>query len=227
MIKILLVDDHLIVREGIKSVLRPYTDISVIAESVDGEDTMRRLKTLRPDLILIDVHMPKINGIEVLRRICSGKRPIKCVVLTAYPDEKYLVEAFKAGASGYLLKSATGEQIAEAIKTVAEDGEYFHDKLPKRLIKIVKQVIAARSAVEPVPTKLRPGRKRRDKLTLREIELMNLLGQGMRNKDIAEKLFLSEKTVKNHLTNIFRKLGVKDRTQALWVAMQQNLVIMP
>lgn len=224
MIRLLVVDDHLLLREGIKCILGTYENLQIIAEASDGEDALRILKTNKVDILLVDINMPKLNGIELIRRVKSMKKDIRCIVLTAYADEKYVTEAIKAGAKGYVLKSASSDVIVEAIKNVENGGYYFHREMPKRLQRIAQNTVAS-MAVTLEPMRF-PARKPKDRLTLREIELMSLIGQGLRNRDIAEKLFLSEKTVKNHLTNIFRKLGVADRTQALCVAVQKKIVIL-
>lgn len=228
LIKILLIDNRLLIRTGFKELLKPYSHIQILAECEDGDDCLRRLKTIRPDVIVLDIDLPKINGLEIVRRMTERKQTTACLILTNHIDEKYLTNAINAGCKGYLLKTATQEELLSAIETVANGKTYFHEKLPKRLLKLSTRLLKERTDKEMgIFPKLKSGRKRSTQLTLREIELMNLLGQGLRNIDIANQLFLSEKTVKNHLTNIYRKLGVKDRTQALLVGVREHWIILP
>ncbi len=228
MIKILLTDAHLLLRTGFKEALREYSHIQILGEADNGEDCLRHLRNMRPDVVVLDINLPKINGIEVVRRITMRKKPINCLILTDYLDEKYLTESIKAGCKGYMLTTTNAEELALAIENVAASRYHFHSIMPKRLLnmadKLVKDMENKASGNYP---KFKPGRKPCVGLTLREVELMNLLGQGLRNVDMAEQLFLSEKTVKNHLTNIFRKLGVKDRTQALLIGVREGWVILP
>lgn len=234
LIKLLIVDDHLLLREGIKYILGAYDNLQIAAEAYDGEDALRVLKTNKFDIILSDINMPKINGIELIRRVKGINKNAKCIVLSAYADEGFVTAAFEAGAKGYVLKSASPETIVDAIRHVRSGGYYFHTAMPKRLQKVAANTVASLNKPLELPppeqdsvqAAERPKRKPRTKLTLREVELMSLIAQGLRNRDIASQLRLSEKTIKNHLTSVFRKLGVEDRTQALCVAVQKKIVLM-
>lgn len=238
MIKILIVDDHLLLREGIKCILGTYDNLQITAEAYDGEHALRTLKTNKFDIVISDINMPKMNGIELVRRVNRLQKKAKCIILSTYADEGFVTAAIKAGAKGYVLKSASAETIVEAIDKVRSGGHYFHDAMSKKLQRVAETTMngvnrlmelqekrLAGKLAEP-PEKKRPGRKRQTKLTVREIELLNMIGQGMGTKDIANKLYLSEKTIKNHLTSIFRKLEVEDRTQAICAAVRQKIVIM-
>lgn len=238
LIRILIVDDHLLLREGIKCLLGKYDNLHIIAEACDGEQALRVLKTNKFDIVLSDINMPKINGIELVRRVSKMKEETKCIILSAYVDAGFVTAAVKAGARGYVLKSAAPEVIVEAINTVRLGGHYFHDVMPKKLQRLAETTLASLDKLlrqqqnqvltdlPEVPVKKRPGRKRQSGLTAREIELLYMITKGMRTKEVATQLGLSEKTIKNHLSNIFRKLEVEDRTQAICVALREKILIM-
>lgn len=233
MIRILIVDDHLLLREGLKCVLRQYDSLQIMDEACDGESALRSLKSDKFDIVITDINMPKMNGIELVRRIQRTRKKVKCIILSAYADEGLIAAAVKAGAMGYILKSATAETIVAAIETVFRGGHYFDETMPKKLQKLAEHTLNNLEPEQPVlPNKShlqgrkRSGRKKIIGLSVRELELLSMLSQGMSNRDIATKLYLSEKTVKNHLSNIYRKLEVEDRAQAICEAARQKIIIM-
>lgn len=221
MVKILIADDHKILREGIKNVLEMESDFEVVGEAGNGEEALRFVKEHKPDIALVDINMPKINGIELVRRISEGGFSTRCIVLTIHDDEGYVLEVMQAGAAGYLLKDVEPSILVMAINNVMQGETFFHPTLAKKIINE-----AMRVGPTNTEEKKKGKRNKKVKLTPRELEVMQLIGKGLRNCEIADTLFLSEKTVKNHLTNIFRKLGVNDRTQALLCSIKNHFVIL-
>ena len=226
-------DDHLLLREGLKCVLGQYDNLQITDEACDGEGALRSLKSDKFDIIITDINMPKMNGIELMRRLRRMRKNVKCIVLSAYADEGLIAATVKAGALGYILKSATTEIIAKAVETVFAGGHYFDEAMPKKLQRLAEHTLRNLEPEQPeiqskshLQGRKRSGRKKIIGLSVRELELLSMLSQGMSNRDIASKLYLSEKTVKNHLSNIYRKLEVEDRAQAICEAARQKIIIM-
>lgn len=218
-IKILIADDHALLRQGIKNVLELESDLVVIGEAADGDEAISRSIDLEPDILLLDINMPRTNGLEVTRRLHESSPSLKVVILTIHDDENYVVEVIKAGAAGYLLKDVEPGMLVKAIRTVYEGESFIYPTLAKKLFsEINRQEERKNGAVKSFE------RRREERLTYREIEVLHLICQGMSNQTIAKTLFLSEKTVKNHLTNIFRKINVTDRTQAVLYALKNKIV---
>ncbi len=218
-IRVLIADDHGLLRQGIRDVLELEEDFAVIAEAGDGEETLRKTAELEPDILLLDINIPKINGLEVLKRVTASQPSIRVVVLTIQDDENYVLEVIKSGAAGYLLKDIEPGMLVKAIRTVYEGKSYVYPTLATRVFGEISRKAERKRATLRIY-----GNKREEHLTYREIEVLQLICQGMSNQEIAGKLFLSEKTVKNHLTNIFRKINVNDRTQAALYALKQKIV---
>lgn len=215
-ITILIVDDHVLLRQGIRKVLELESDLLVIGEAGDGEEAVKMALQLKPDVVLLDVNMPKKNGLEVTKELRQLSPTTKIVLLTIHDDENYVIEVIKAGATGYLLKDIEPGMLIKAIRCVHEGDSFIYPTLARRLI------YDSRHPEKPVePARIRGCQ---DTLTVREIEVLKLIGQGLCNQEMAQKLFLSEKTVKNHLTNIFRKINVSDRTQAVIYAIRNKIV---
>lgn len=213
-IRVLLADDHPLLRQGLSKVLSLEGDIEIVAEAEDGEEAIRLVETLLPDVVLMDINMPRVNGIEATCRIKQRFSDVQVLVLTFHDEEEYVLALMRAGAKGYILKDADPSVVAKAIRQVYEGECYF----PSNLINQV---------MEKVSQSEKEGRQYDDGvLTRREQEILEEIVQGKSNKEIAETLFISEKTVKNHVSNILRKLEVTDRTQAAVLALRSGIVPM-
>ena len=219
-IKIIIADDHALLRQGIRNVLELEQDLQVIGEAGDGEQAVEQAALLVPDILLLDINMPKMNGLEVIRRVNVQPGRVRIIVLTMHDDENYVLEVIKAGAVGYLLKDIEPGMLVKAIRTVHEGESFIYPSLAKKLFgEINRQHVKNQEAARVIE------RTREERLTYREIEVLEMVCKGMSNQDVAKKLFLSEKTVKNHLTNVFRKIGVTDRTQAVLYAIKNKIVV--
>lgn len=212
-IRIMIVDDHCMVREGLKKLLElrdreDRNSIRVVGEAGDGEECLEHIDELNPDVLLLDISMPKMNGLRVLEELHRRKRKPKVLVLTIYNEAEYLLRAMEIGAQGYVLKDSESVILKRAIFTVYR-GERYIDKT---MLPVWNDTV---KNVKSVPE---------EKLTRRELEVLKLLSEGLYNKEIAYKLSISEKTVKNHVSNIFRKIGVFDRTQAAVYAIKNNIL---
>ncbi|MDU2063390.1 MAG: response regulator transcription factor [Sporomusaceae bacterium] len=219
---IVIADDHMLLRQGIKNVLELESDLKVVAEAMDGEEAIRLVQEHKPDVLLLDINMPKLNGLEVTKQLMLSPSKSKVIILTINDDETYVMEMIKAGASGYLLKDIEPGMLVQAIRSVCKGDTFIYPTLAKRLF---GEMNRRREEDLYAASKLQQ-RRREERLTYREIDVLQLICQGMSNQEIANKLFLSEKTVKNHLTNIFRKLKVNDRTQAVLYAIKNKIVLL-
>jgi len=211
MIKVIICDDQAIIRDGLEMLLKLEKDIEVAGQAQDGTEAVEIVQKTQPDLVLMDLKMPGLNGIEATRQIRTRYPHVKVLVLTTYDDDEWVFDAIRAGASGYLLKDTPREEVIKAVKGTAA-GKSFVD--PAVAGKLLTQV-AGRPAQ---PSPLLP-----DKLTEREVDVLRLVARGVTNTDIAERLHLSEGTVRNHVSAIFAKLEVADRTQAAVIAIQHGL----
>lgn len=217
-IRILIADDHLLLRQGIRNFLSLEPDFEIVGEAADGEEAIARAQALQPDVLLLDINMPKVNGIEVAKRLKELMPQIRILALTIHDDENYMMEMIQSGAAGYLLKDVEPSMMVQAIRRVHAGESFVEPSLTKKLFR----GITSREDVKNVPQLSGHGDK--EKLSAREVEVIQLVGRGMSNAEIARELFLSEKTVKNHLTNIFRKIQVTDRTQAVLYAIKHKIV---
>lgn len=208
-IKVLVADDHLLVREGICKLLELDEKIQVIGEAVDGEDAVNKAKKLRPDLILMDLNMPKLSGIQASEQIKTLFPDIRIIILTIHDDEEYIFEVLKAGAEGYLQKDVSAEELRSALQMVFNGETLFPASVINRVM--------GRDRRKPEETI-------ENILTDREIEVLEMMARGNNNRTIGEKLFISEKTVKNHVSSILKKLEVNDRTQAVIYAIKKGWV---
>lgn len=212
-VRIVIADDHTLFRQGLKQLLEMEKDFTVVADVGSGEEAFERAVTLRPDVVMLDVSMPG-NGLDTCARIKQVLPTVGVVILTMHEDQEYLMRALKSGANGYLVKDVDSANLAEAIRAAKDGRPYLHPKL-------------AGLALMDVARGVDPNRSRSGSdpgLTEREVEVLRLVGQGASNREIAAALFISEKTAKNHLTHIFEKLGVSDRTQAALYAVRSGLV---
>lgn len=218
-IKILIADDHALLRQGIKRVLNFEDDLEVVGEAEDGQETLARTLVLQPDILLLDLSMPGLSGLEVAKQLQAAKCKTKIIVLTIHDGDNYVLEMLKNGALGYLLKDVEPSMLIQAIHTVNEGRAFVYPKLAER-------IFGSLSPDEDINEKAREiWRDRRSaRLTSREMDVLACIAKGFSNQDIAQALFVSEKTVKNHLTNIFRKLHINDRTQALIYVIRNKIV---
>lgn len=212
-IKLIIVDDHKLFREGIKALLAVTDDIEIVGEAEDGAIAMNRIREIEPDVILMDINMPGLNGIRVTEQILAQHPQTRIIMLTMLEDDASIFHAMRAGARGYLLKGAEPEEVLSVIRAVAEGQALFGPAIATRLMQYFKE-LSAKPAVSDSPF---------PELTDRELELLRLIAQGLNNQEIAQKLVLSPKTVRNHITNIFSKLQVADRAQAIVRAREAGL----
>lgn len=210
-IRVMLVDDHGLIREGIKQILELEKDIVVVGQAGDGEEAFVKVEDLKPDIILLDINMPKVNGIEALRRFKDIGIESKIIMLTIHEDKEYIMETMKLGADGYILKDSSADCFIKAIRDVLNGKEFIQPK--------ITNLANNGTNGEDVDICL----ERINSLTKREYEVLTLIAEGLNNRDIATKIFISEKTVKNHVSSIFKKLKLNDRVQAAIFSYKNNI----
>jgi len=211
-IRVLIADDHQLIRQGLKQVLELENDIEVIAQACNGEEAIQLAREFNPDVILMDINMPGTNGLQAIKQIKEEKISSRIIVLTIHEDREYLFKTIQMGAVGYVLKDAETTVLVEAIRSVHSGQSYIQPNMTTELVKEFNRI-----------TMSEKEKNDKNNLTAREIEVLKLIAEGLINKEIAKKLYISEKTVKNHLSNIFRKLNVSDRTQAAIYAVKHNI----
>lgn len=209
-IKVMLADDHVLMREGIRQLLEFDGSIEVIAEANDGEECIEKLKTVHPQILLLDINMPKKNGIEVLQEIKNKNINVKVLILTVHGEIEYLLKAVDIGVDGYILKDSESSELKKAINGVINGESYIQPKL----IPALNNRLVARDV----------DKDKIDLLTARELEVLIQVANGKFNKEIATTLNISERTVKNHISNIFKKIEVADRTQAAVFAIKNDII---
>lgn len=207
-ISVLLADDHPVVRQGLRTLLELQDDIELVGEAADGAEAVTLAEELLPDVVLIDLVMPELDGVEALRRIRTASPATRVIVLTSFGDDARIFPAIKAGAAGYLLKDVEPQELLDAIRRVHRGEGLLHPAVAGRVMRELAR--GADSSVEP--------------LSVRELEVLRLIAQGLSNKVIAQRLVISEKTVKTHVSNILAKLHLADRTQAALYAVRERLV---
>jgi len=209
MIRVALVDDQTLVRQGIRSLLELSDDIRVVVEAADGAEALRVIAEARPDVVLLDVRMPKRSGLEVLHDLQDSGRAVPTVLLTTFDDDAVAFEGVRAGAKGFLLKDVTLEQLTEAIRTVAAGGSLIRPAVTERVMRGIAELRPSFDSLDPP-----------DALTPRETQVLRLMAGGYSNREIADALGSAEGTVKNHASVILSKLGVRDRTRAVLKALE-------
>lgn len=209
-IEIIIADDHMMIREGLKQLLELDGTMKVIAEANDGEECLNLLnKKIHPDILLLDINMPKKNGIEVLEYIKQNKIPVKVLILTVHNEVEYLLKAVDIGIDGYLLKDSSYDELKEAIDVVISGNTYIQPSLLPALNESMEDYALDKEKIEC--------------LTKRELDVLRLILEGCSNKKISDELTISERTVKNHISHIFRKIDVEDRTQAAVFAIRNKI----
>ena len=212
MIRVLIADDQTLVRSGFRMILEPETDIDVVGEAGDGAEAVEAVARLQPEVVLMDVRMPGMDGLEATRRILQSKEPPRIVVLTTFDLDEVVYEALRAGASAFLLKDASAERMVTAIRVAADGGSLFAPSVTRRLIDEFSRI----TAPPPIPAL--------DELTPREREVLELVARGRTNAEIAAELVVTAHTVKTHIARILSKLGLRDRTQAVIAAYEAGFV---
>lgn len=212
-IRLMIADDHKLFREGIKALLAVTDDFEIVGEAEDGETAIKQCLELQPDIVLMDINMPGLNGIQSTRQILEKQPQTRIIMLTMLEDDASIFHAMQAGARGYLLKGADPAEVLSVIRAVAEGQALFGSAIATRLMNYFKE-LSAKPAVSGTPF---------PELTERELEILRLIAQGLNNQELAQKLVLSPKTVRNHITSIFSKLQVADRAQAIVRAREAGL----
>lgn len=213
-IRVLICDDQSLVRSGFRMILEAREDLEVVGEAEDGLKAVELARQTGPDVILMDVRMPNLDGVQATRRIVEAGSGARVIVLTTYDLDEYVFDAIRAGASGFLLKDVQPTQLVDGIRAVAAGDALLAPSVTRRLLDTFARALPER---DPAPASL-------SSLTEREIEVLRLLANGLSNAELAERLFVSEATVKTHVSNLLRKLGVRDRVQAVILAYEAGLV---
>jgi len=214
-ITILLVDDQPLFREGLRTLLSVQPDLKVVGEAGDGEEAIKLCRTLKPVVVLMDLQMPVLDGVEATRRLHHDQPDSRVIVLTTFDDDEMVFDGLRAGALGYLLKDAPSEKLAEAIRAAARGESFLQPSIAAKVVAEFARLTTKRSP--PAQTLIEP-------LSDREQEILALIATGATNREIGNQLFLAEGTVKNHVTNVLGKLGVRDRTQAALKAREMGLI---
>jgi len=212
-IKIIIADDHPLIRQGIRTLLEREPDFDIVAEASDGEEAVKLTSEYNPDVILMDVGMPKLSGLEATRMIKTEHPDICVLVLTIHDDERYIIGFLKAGASGYLLKTAYGEELVHSIRALRAGTMVMHPTVAERLLSCFDSQQLSKVKLDGV-----------EQLTIREVEVLRLAARGMGNNEIAHELNIGVRTIKGYLVNIYAKLGVNSRTEAVVCALQQGWI---
>ena len=215
MIRVLIADDQALLRGGFRMILESQKDIEVVGEAADGQEALERARSLEPDVVLMDIRMPELDGLEATRRLVGTDGAPRVLILTTFDLDEYVYEAMKAGASGFLLKEVRPEQLADAVRVVAAGETLVAPAITRRL---VEEFVRRRPPGSGTPEEV-------SELTGRELEVLKLIARGLSNGEIASELFLSEATIKTHITHVLAKLGLRDRVQAVVLAYESGLVL--
>jgi two-component system response regulator DevR len=211
-VRILLADDHEVVRVGLRTLLSRHPDFSVVADAASGRDAVTKAILHKPDIVIMDLRLPETNGVEAIRIIREKQPEIRVLVLTAFSDDQLLFDAIAAGANGYILKEINGEKLVEALRALARGESLLDSRVTERILERFKEA------------PLRPEDTASSSLSFQERRILTLIAQGKKNRDIGVQLHLSEKTVRNYVTQILSKLGLQSRTQAAAYAFRHHLV---
>lgn len=209
-IKILIADDHPVVREGLNAMLSREVDFQVVGEAKDGAEAVNKVAELRPDVVLMDLRMPEMDGVEAMRQIRTNDPKVKFIILTTYSDDDYIFSGIEAGARAYLLKDAPREELFKAIRSVHRGESLIQPVVASKLLDRFSQLSRRTPSGE--------------ELSERELEVLCLMAKGAANKEISAELKIAQSTVKTHITNIFQKLGVNDRTEAVTQALKRGII---
>lgn len=209
-IRILLVDDHPVVREGLGAMIETQPDMEVVGEASDGQEGVQQAKLLRPNVVLMDLQMPKMGGVEAIQKIRQENTSAEVIILTTYDSDEHIFSGLEAGAKGYLLKGASKNDLFRAIRAASKGESLLEPAVASKLVERFTQ-LARKGPAD-------------DKLSERELEVLNLMAKGYRNKEIARDLFITEKTAKAHVSNILAKLGASDRTEAVTMALKKRII---
>lgn len=226
-LRIVIVDDHQLFREGVKRILEMEEDFVVVGEGADGGEASRLAEEHKPDVLLMDINMPNINGVSAAENVISVSPNTRVIMLSIHDDEGYVYRTLRSGASGYLLKEMGTSDLVDAVRVVASGGAYIHPKVTGKLIEEFRRLSEQEGASEhsySVDDSQSLDPKLIESLTRREREVLQLMAEGKSNRAIGEFLFISEKTVKNHVSSILQKLNVQDRTQAVVISIKNGWV---
>lgn len=212
-IRVLIADDHAVVREGTRQILEQEPDLKVVAEAADGDEAVKLTGSSKPDVAIIDISMPRVDGIEATRQIKALYPQVAVLILTAYDDDQFVFSLIEAGAAGYLLKSVRGSELVDAVRAVYSGESVLHPSIARKVLNRFVPSLGKGQRQEPPET-----------LSQREMEVLHLATQGLSNQDIADKLSLSLRTVQAHLGHIFNKLGVSSRTEAVVRALKEGWI---
>ncbi len=225
-IRLVIIDDHQLFREGVKRILAMENDIEIVADGQDGSQAVHLVETFEPDVILMDINMPNMNGVEATKELIERFPDVKVLILSIHDDESYVNHVLKTGATGYLLKEMDSDALVEAVKVVASGGAYIHPKVTHNLINEYRRLANEdEEQLGAVGFREVEYQKPLHLLTRRECEVLQLMTDGKSNRAIGESLYISEKTVKNHVSNILQKMNVNDRTQAVVEAIKKGYVL--
>lgn len=216
-IRVLIADDQMLMRQGLETLLELEPDLQVVGQASDGAEAVELVEQLKPHVVLMDVRMPRMNGVDATRQIRARAPETQVIILTTFDDDEYVFEGLRAGAMGYLLKDVSAEDLTDAIRRVARGEALIQPSIARKVVSEFARLGAPEKKTAAHSELLDP-------LSERELEILKLLAQGMSNREIAETLFITEGTAKNHVSNIFSKLGVRDRTQAVLRAQEIGLV---
>jgi DNA-binding NarL/FixJ family response regulator len=214
-IRVLIADDQALLRGGFRMILESQKDIEVVGEAADGREALDQARNLQPDVVLMDIRMPELDGLEATRQLVGADGAPRVLILTTFDLDEYVYEAMKAGASGFLLKEVRPEQLADAVRVVAAGETLVAPAITRRL---VEEFVRRRPPGSGTPEEV-------SELTERELEVLKLVARGLSNGEIASELFLSEATIKTHITHVLAKLGLRDRVQAVVLAYESGLVL--